>query len=42
MTGTLRANAAWDRMPYMAGLKLVRKALMPTGIRYMELKEVVY
>jgi hypothetical protein len=38
MTGTLGANAIWDRMPFMAGLKLVRKALMPTGIQYMELK----
>jgi hypothetical protein len=27
MTGTLRANAVWDWMPFMAGLKLVRKAL---------------
>jgi hypothetical protein len=25
-------------MPYMAGLRLMRRALMPTGIRYMELK----
>jgi hypothetical protein len=25
-------------MPYMAGLRLMKKALMPTGIRYMELK----
>jgi hypothetical protein len=40
MTGTLGANAIWDRMPFMAGLKLVRKALMPTGIQYMELKEL--
>jgi hypothetical protein len=27
MTGTLRANTMWDWMPFMAGLKLVRKAL---------------
>jgi hypothetical protein len=33
MTGTLRANAVWSWMPFMAGLKLVRKALTPTGIR---------
>jgi hypothetical protein len=26
-------------MPYMAGLRLMRKALMPTRIRYMELKD---
>jgi hypothetical protein len=38
MTGTLGANAVWDWMPFMAGLKLVRKALMPTGIQHMELK----
>jgi hypothetical protein len=29
MTGTLGANAMWDWMPFMAGLKLVKKALMP-------------
>jgi hypothetical protein len=39
MTGTLGANAVWDWMPFMAGLKLVRKALMPTGIQHMELKD---
>jgi hypothetical protein len=39
MTGTLGANAMWDWMPFMAGLKLVKKALMPTGIQHMELKE---
>jgi hypothetical protein len=38
MTGTLGANTMWDQMPFMAGLKLVRKALMPTGIQHMELK----
>jgi hypothetical protein len=27
-------------MPYMADLRLMKKALMPTRIRYMELKEV--
>jgi hypothetical protein len=25
-------------MPYMAGLRLVKRALTPTGIQYMELK----
>jgi hypothetical protein len=26
-------------MPYMAGLRLVKRALTPTRIRYMELKD---
>jgi hypothetical protein len=40
MTGTLGANAMWDRMLFMTGLKFMKKALMPTGIQHMELKEV--
>jgi hypothetical protein len=42
MTGTLGANTMWDQMPFMAELKLVKKALMPTGIQHMELKVTIF